>query len=137
MSAWTKFKNDFDAMSDNDIIDETRRMEDQQAEADDIERLRSWVQPISPKVVAAAFRFDLPGHDDPRALPVIVSAPPPARHHNLFALTWPLEPSEQGFLLSDGTFADREQAAVVAIAKGQTTAEKMTVKGTLFSEDLW
>ena len=123
--------------TDTQVGDQYRVSSDDEVRASDIERLRSWVQPISPKVVAAAFRLDLPGHADPRALPVIVSAPPPARHHNLFALTWPLEPSEQGFLLSDGTFADRKQAAVIAIAKGQTTAEKMTVKGTLFSEDLW
>ena len=114
-----------------------REASDEEVLASDVERLRSWVQPITPRVVAAAFRFDLPGHDDPRAVPVIVSAPPPARHHNLFALTWPLEPSEQGFLLSDGTFANRKEAAVIAIEKRQTTAEKMTVKGTLFSEDLW
>ena len=42
-----------------------------------------------------------------------------------------------GFLLSDGTYADRKRACEVAIAAGQTTADKMTVKGTLFSEDLW
>ena len=33
--AWEKFKNDFDAMSDNDIIAETRRMEDQATEAEE------------------------------------------------------------------------------------------------------
>lgn len=89
------------------------------------------------RVVAAAHLYSLPVHEDPRAVPVVVSAPPPARHHNLFALAWPMPPDESGFLLSDGTFATRERAAVVAIETGQTTPEAMTVPGKLFSEDLW
>ena len=43
MSAWIRFKNDFDAMSDNDVLDETRRMEDQLAEAEDwLEAVAAW-----------------------------------------------------------------------------------------------
>lgn len=50
MSAWTRFKNDFDAMSDNDVIDETRRMEDQLAEAEDwLEAVASWEQAGRPR----------------------------------------------------------------------------------------
>jgi len=41
--AWAKFKNDLNAMSDNDIIEENRRMEDQQAEAEEwLEAVSAW-----------------------------------------------------------------------------------------------
>jgi len=94
------------------------------------------------RVLAVAHRFNLSPETtgDPRAVPVIVSAPPPARHHNLFAIM-PDGPyptgDESGFLLSDGMFATREYAAVIAIAAGQVQASAMTVPGKLFSEDLW
>lgn len=43
MKAWRKFENDFNAMSDNDIIDENRRMEDQLAAAEDwLEAVAAW-----------------------------------------------------------------------------------------------
>jgi hypothetical protein len=89
------------------------------------------------RVVAAAHLYTLPVHEDPRAVPVVVSAPPPARHRNLFALAWPMPPDESGFLLSNGKFATREDAAEVAILAHQVRAEDMTVPGKLFSEDLW
>ena len=41
----------------------------------------------------------------------------------------------QGFVLSDGSYATREQAYVVALASGQL--QKPTHYGYLFSEDLW
>ena len=43
MTAWDKFKNDFNAMSDNDIIDETRRAENSLAEAEEwLEAVEAW-----------------------------------------------------------------------------------------------
>ena len=93
------------------------------------------------RVIAAAHRFNLTPEStgDPRAVPTIVSAPPPARHHNLFAIyTDGPYPSgdDSGFLLSDGTFATREEAAVIATAAGQLLGP-MQREGVLFSEDLW
>ncbi len=98
------------------------------------------------RVIAAAYEV-LPALNDPRSLRTIISAPPPARHHNLCGLEYHLKErgmivNEQttrnsGFLLSDGTYADRHRAAEVAIAAGQVTADAMTVSGMLFSEDLW
>lgn len=85
------------------------------------------------RVVAAAHLYRLVGSDDPRALPVIVSAPPPARHHNLFALAG--SPDESGFLLSDGTFADRVRAGKIALANGQSAG--LNWGPELYSEDLW
>lgn len=88
------------------------------------------------RVVAAAHLYMLPVHEDPRAVPVIVSAPPPARHPNLFAAAWPTRPDESGFLLSDGTFADRTRAADIAVAAGQV--DRANLRGAhLFSEDVW
>jgi len=98
------------------------------------------------RVIAAAYEI-VPTLNDTRAVRTIISAPPPARHHNLCGLEYHLKErgmiaDEQttrnsGFLLSDGTYADRKRACAVAIAAGQVTADKMTVQGTLFSEDLW
>jgi len=93
------------------------------------------------RVVAAAHRIQLTpeGTGDPRAVPVIISAPPPARHHNLFAIhpDGPYPTGEDsGFLLSDGSFATREEAARIARASGQLTG-LMHCEGKLFSEDLW
>lgn len=98
------------------------------------------------RVIAAAYEV-LPTIDDGRSVRTIISAPPPARHHNLCGLEFVLNErgmiadeqttKNSGFLLSDGTYADRQRAAGIAIAAGQVKAEDMTVKGTLFSEDLW
>ncbi|KQY96412.1 hypothetical protein [Brevundimonas sp. Root1423] len=101
-------------------------------------------QPL--RVVAAAYEVVVTT-DDPRVVRTIISAPRPARHHNLAGLVHHgqergLFADEQtvrnsGFLLSDGSYADRQRAADVAIAAGQITRDQMTIKGTLFSEDLW
>ncbi|WP_278070513.1 hypothetical protein [Brevundimonas sanguinis] len=94
------------------------------------------------RVVAAAHRIRLTPEDtgDPRAVPVIISAPPPARHHNLFAIQ-PDGPyptgGDSGFLLSDGSFATREEAARIAVDAGQVRPNDMHVIGSLYSEDLW
>ena len=90
------------------------------------------------RVVAAAHKVDLTPEEtgDPRAVPIIISAMPPARHHNLFACGHhPNGLSASGFLLSDGSFADRRTAAAVAIAAGQIKA--LAHPPYLYSEDLW
>ncbi|CAN7302977.1 hypothetical protein LJR164_001579 [Phenylobacterium sp. LjRoot164] len=91
---------------------------------------------MSETIVAAAHLYDLGGSSDPRALPVIVSAPPPARHHNLFALAG--SPDESGFLTSAGRFVGREEALLIARASGQPMIEHPARhERLLFSEDLW
>jgi len=70
----------------------------------------------------------------------IYTLPRPNRHHNIIhymilqGFKRPIT-GEQGFLLSDGTFADRYTAKIVAIEAKQKTKE--TKKQELFSEDLW
>ncbi len=87
-------------------------------------------------IVAAAFLFRLEGHADTRAVPVIVSAPPPARHHNLFALAG--GPDDDGFLTSTGRFVGREEALNIAKAAGQPLIDHPSRHPKwLFSEDLW
>jgi len=73
---------------------------------------------------------------------VVISAPPPARHHNLLhtvlAIGHRRGANCQGFLLSDGSFADRRTAWDVAEAASQLLSRAPTGShGTLFSEDLW
>lgn len=90
-------------------------------------------------IVAAAHLYRQ-AHDasDPRALPVIVSAPPPARHHNLFVAWERLgSPSESGFLTSAGRFVDRREAWGIAKAAGQPIIPRDGQGGLLYSEDLW
>jgi hypothetical protein len=90
-------------------------------------------------IVAAAMLFHNahePG--DPRAMSVIVSAPPPARHHNLFIAYDRLgPPDEQGFLTSTGRFVGREEAAFIARQAGQPIIRSEARGDHLFSEDLW
>jgi hypothetical protein len=88
------------------------------------------------KVVAAAVKTD----DG-----VIHFMPAPCRHHHtVHALHRPnnaaendliVARGEQGFVMSDGTFADRIEAGQCAIAAGQITELKWPPK--LYSEDLW
>lgn len=41
--AWKRYQNDFDAMTDEEVAEETRRSEDQLAEAEDwLEAVASW-----------------------------------------------------------------------------------------------
>lgn len=87
-------------------------------------------------IVSAAHLYRLEGSDDPRAVPVIVSAPPPARHHNLFALAGHCD--ESGFLTSAGRFVDRATALQIALTAGQPLIDHPSRHDTLlFSEDLW
>ncbi|WCD56276.1 hypothetical protein [Caulobacter phage RLK] len=70
---------------------------------------------------------------------VIVSAPPPARHHNLFIAYDRLgPPDEQGFLTSKGRFVGREEALRIAVTSGQPMIDHPSRHARLlFSEDLW
>jgi hypothetical protein len=74
----------------------------------------------------------------------ILSAPPPARHHNLLFCYYglkgaPLSGAEnQGFLTSSGEFVTRVQAMEIALAAGQPMIEhRSRIDGVLYSEDLW
>lgn len=67
---------------------------------------------------------------------VIYSLPKPARHHDImFRIPegHVVQPDEQGFLTSEGTFAHRRLAHRIAFKSGQVA----TMDGQLFSEDLW
>jgi hypothetical protein len=71
--------------------------------------------------------------------------PPPCRHHhtvhalnrvnNTAENNLIVARGEQGFVMSDGTFADREEAGKCAIESGQIKA--LQWPPGLFSEDLW
>jgi hypothetical protein len=87
-------------------------------------------------IVAAAHLYRCDGSDDPRAVPCIVSAPPPARHHNLYALA--PHPDESGFLTSTGRFVNREEGLRIALSSGQPMIDHPSRNDRwLFSEDLW
>ena len=88
-------------------------------------------------IVAAAHLYRLQGSDDPRAVETIVSAPPPARHHNLFALV-DRRPDESGFLTSTGRLVRRDDALIIAQAARQPLIDHPSRHShLLFSEDLW
>lgn len=71
--------------------------------------------------------------------------PPPHRHHHtVHALHFAakennspiiLARGEQGFVMSDGTFADRIEAAKAALEAG--LIQKLSYPPNLYSEDLW
>ncbi len=71
--------------------------------------------------------------------------PPPHRHHHIaHAMNRPrndvendliVAHGEQGFVMSDGTFASREEAGRCAIAAGQI--KELAHPPKLYSEDLW
>lgn len=95
------------------------------------------------KIVAVACRIEIP--EDLGAVKkgdfLTLTLPAPARHHHvlhsLAALGLPCSVSveNQGFLLEDGTYIDREPAGVIAVESGQI--EKLNWPPQLFSEDLW
>lgn len=75
-----------------------------------------------------------------RSGPGCFSAPPPARHGDLFASFGRAAPEDQGFLTSTGRFVDRAEAKRIAMASGQPLTEHGEFhrdKAHLFSEDLW
>jgi hypothetical protein len=106
--------------------------------ADEIIRLSDIIAEfgMGERIVAAAHLHKLDNSTDPRAVPAVVSAPPPARHHNLYALNH--EPDESGFLTSTGRFVDRAEALQIALAAGQPMIDHPSRHDEwLFSEDLW
>jgi hypothetical protein len=72
----------------------------------------------------------------------LYSLPRPARHYQVIALMvqkgrpTPIS-GQQGFLLDDGTFADRRTAKHVAILASQLLDTAFTHLDELFSEDVW
>jgi hypothetical protein len=55
MSAWAKFQNDFNAMSDDDVIEENRRMEDRLGEAEEwLEAVAAWEAAGRPRTTPEA-----------------------------------------------------------------------------------
>jgi hypothetical protein len=71
----------------------------------------------------------------------VYSVPKPGRHHDVIRMMVesghpkPIT-GEQGFLLSDGRFVDRESAKIVAINAGQLLA-RASHSSDLFSECVW
>lgn len=89
-----------------------------------------------PTVVAAAVRVD----------GVVYSMPPPNRHHNILYMLHhkglhPTTLHDQGFVLSDGTYANRREAFDAAAVAGQALLRHLHPGGydgpDLYSEDLW
>lgn len=74
---------------------------------------------------------------------LIVSLPPPARHHH--CMHWaakigqkhPIGPDEQGFITNRGRYVGRIPALRIARAAGQIVTEPVTPHHGLFSEDVW
>lgn len=88
---------------------------------------------MSERIAAAAIRFN----------GVVVTLPPPARHHNCIRAAhdvgyenWRPE-HEQGFVTDTGRFVDREEAARIAVAANQLIERAMRHPLGLFSEDVW
>lgn len=72
---------------------------------------------------------------------MVLTLPRPARHSHLIetasAFSLPVVPPEgQGFLMEDGTFANRRDAALAALYHGQVREEDL-LGDELYSENLW
>ena len=97
------------------------------------------------KIVAAAIRIKISKKFKDMGYPdyMIVSSPPPARHHSLmhpmFDITGvPLGPQDQGFLTSEGTYVSREEAMELVVKNKQPIMDEHFIRpDVLFSEDLW
>lgn len=86
---------------------------------------------MNKKVMAAAIKLE---NGDVRFLPR------PSRHfhiiHKLASEGHEQKAGDiQGFLLNDGTFVDRREAALIAMANHQVSA--LSWPPNLYSEDLW
>ena len=74
---------------------------------------------------------------------LIVTSPPPARHHTLLHPMYVegrRHPTfeDQGFITSTGRYVEREEALRIAIASGQKMIDHPSRHAKwLFSEDLW
>jgi hypothetical protein len=69
----------------------------------------------------------------------IYTLPRPARHNNIIAymrnIGYDGSIRNQGFILSDGRYVDRDIAKTIALNNGQVT--KLINNAVLLSEDLW
>lgn len=68
----------------------------------------------------------------------VISLPEPSRHYHIFGMLMDDELKvyyEEGFLLENGEFVDRKEAAKIAIESGQ--AEGLISPPRLTSKDLW
>lgn len=83
------------------------------------------------RIVAVAVRWE----------GLTLTAPPPARHHDLMRALQGrkpmVSPENQGFLTSDGQFVDRVVGLAVARAANQITHRPAGELPDLYSEDLW
>lgn len=74
---------------------------------------------------------------------ILFTMPRPSRHGHLiqamarFGCTTPITTLGQGFMLSDGTFATRERAKLVAYNAAQITEARMEQRRVFCTEDLW
>jgi hypothetical protein len=72
---------------------------------------------------------------------LVVRAPRPSRHHTILQIAYQLgftrspHGDDQGFVLKDGTYVTRSEAANIALASGQV--EKLIAPPDLYSEDLF
>jgi hypothetical protein len=74
---------------------------------------------------------------------VVVSLPPPARHHTIIrhcvdvlGYAAPINGRDSGFILSDGSYCDRRKSKIIASAANQLLPRASTLD-ELFSEDVW
>jgi hypothetical protein len=102
-------------------------------------------------IVAAAVRLPVPSElraqewNGQRCYPdhIIVTAPPPARHHTLLhplsdIYQRRIAPEDQGFITSTARFVGREEALEIVRAAGQPMIDHPSRHARqLFSEDLW
>ena len=68
----------------------------------------------------------------------VISLPEPSRHYHIFGMLMDDELKvyyEEGFLLENGEFVDRKEAAKIAIKSGQ--AGHLAIPNNLSSIDLW
>lgn len=128
-----------EGITDKELVAKLREEASEVADAYTAALLRTAAERLEGEtIVAAAHLYRCEGSEDPRAVPVTISALPPARHHNLFALVGGKRPDESGFLTSTGRFVGRVEALQIAKASGQPMIDHPSRHPTqLFSEDLW
>lgn len=90
---------------------------------------------VAIKIPGTAFRDEL-----------VLSMPAPHRHHEIIRAARSIgidhdavdsTDEHQGFLLSDGTFANRKRALAFARHHNQLREDRPVHAGMLFSENLW
>ncbi len=100
-------------------------------------------------IIAAALYIEVPLKPDedpwdPRRSMIILTLPPPARHHTLMHAGYclkgekPVQSFEQGFITSTGRYVNRFEGMDIALASGQPFAGEFKTPGKqLYSEHLW